>query len=80
MANNGTLDMLRLRHLNTSLLHDLDHGIEDHLPHDVVYTLEHNQLIDIVIQNTVALKGVCESHPMHLHGHKFWIHSYGIGR
>ncbi|CAF5126200.1 unnamed protein product, partial [Rotaria sp. Silwood1] len=27
--------------------------------------------------NTVALNGICESHPMHMHGHKFWIHSYG---
>jgi L-ascorbate oxidase len=80
MANNGTLDMLRLKNLNTSLLLDLDRGIEEHLPHDVVYTLQNNQLVDIVVQNTVALNGVCESHPMHLHGHKFWIHSYGVGQ
>lgn len=80
LANNGTFDMFRLKNLTRSLLYDLSRGIEENLPHDVVYTLQHNQLVDIVIQNTVALNGVCESHPMHMHGHKFWIHSYGTGR
>ena len=79
LANNGTFDMLRLKSLNRSLLLDLYHGNEENLPHDVVYTLGHNQLVDIIVQNTVALNGVCESHPMHMHGHKFWIHSYGVG-
>jgi L-ascorbate oxidase len=79
MVNNATFDMLRLKNLTTSLLMDLYHGNEQNLPTDVVYTLKHNQLVDIVIQNTVALNGVCESHPMHMHGHKFWIHSYGTG-
>lgn len=80
MANNATLDMSRLKNLTTPLLLDLYHGIEYNLPHDVVYTLQHNDLVDIVIQNTVAINGVCESHPMHMHGHKFWIHSYGTGQ
>ncbi|CAF1024894.1 unnamed protein product [Adineta steineri] len=79
MTNNSTFDMVRLKNLNTSLLIDLYHGNEENLPQDVVYTIHNNQLVDIVIQNTVALNGVCESHPMHLHGHKFWIHSYGTG-
>jgi FtsP/CotA-like multicopper oxidase with cupredoxin domain len=79
MVNNATYDMLRLQNLTRPLLFDLYHGNEQNLPHDVVYTLQHNQLVDIVIQNTVALNGVCESHPMHMHGHKFWIHSYGTG-
>jgi L-ascorbate oxidase len=78
-ANNGTFDMLRLKNLTTSLLSDLYHGNEQSLPLDVTYTLQRNQLVDIVVQNTVALNGVCESHPMHMHGHKFWIHSYGTG-
>ena len=65
--------------ITAPLLLDLSHGFEENLPHDVVYTIEHNELIDIVIQNTVALNGVCESHPMHLHGHSFWIHSHGTG-
>ena len=79
LANNGTFDMLRLKNLSRSLLLDLYHGNEENLPHDVVYTLGHNQLVDIIVQNTVALNGVCESHPMHMHGHKFWVHSYGMG-
>ncbi|CAF3228285.1 unnamed protein product [Rotaria socialis] len=79
LTNNATFDMLRLKNLTTSLLMDLYHGNEQNLPHDVVYTLEHDQLVDIVVQNTVALNGICESHPMHMHGHKFWIHSYGTG-
>ncbi len=78
MANNATFDMMNLRNLTTPLLIDLYHGNEQNLPRNVVYTLEQNQLVDIVIQNTVALNGVCESHPMHMHGHKFWIHSYGV--
>ncbi|CAF1541087.1 unnamed protein product [Rotaria sp. Silwood1] len=77
LTNNATFDMLRLNNLNRSLLMDLYHGNEQNLPQDVIYTLQHNQLVDIIIQNTVALNGICESHPMHMHGHKFWIHSYG---
>ncbi|CAF3078108.1 unnamed protein product [Rotaria sp. Silwood2] len=77
LTNNATFDMPRLNNLNTSLLMDLYHGNEQNLPRDIIYTLKHNQLVDIIIQNTVALNGVCESHPMHMHGHKFWIHSYG---
>jgi FtsP/CotA-like multicopper oxidase with cupredoxin domain len=79
MANNATFDMVGFKNLTTALLMDLYHGNEQNLPPNVVYTLKHNQLVDIVIQNTVALNGVCESHPMHMHGHKFWIHSYGTG-
>ncbi|CAF0833265.1 unnamed protein product [Adineta ricciae] len=77
LSNNATFDMHRLQNLSTPLLMDLYHGNEENLPNDVIYTLGSNQLVDIVIQNTVALNGVCESHPMHMHGHKFWIHSYG---
>jgi FtsP/CotA-like multicopper oxidase with cupredoxin domain len=79
-ANNGTFDMMRLKTLNRSLLLDLANGNNQTLPNDIVYSLGHNQLVDIVIQNSVALNGVCESHPMHMHGHKFWIHSYGVGK
>ncbi|CAF0985124.1 unnamed protein product [Rotaria sordida] len=77
LTNNATFDMVRLNNLSTSLLMDLYHGNEQNLPNDIIYTLQHNQLVDIIIQNTVALNGICESHPMHMHGHKFWIHSYG---
>lgn len=79
LANNATFDMVNLKNLSRPLLIDLFHGDQKHLPHEVVYTLGRNQIVDIVIQNTVALNGICESHPMHMHGHKFWIHSYGTG-
>ncbi len=79
VTNNGTLDMLRLTNLTTPLLFDLYHGNEQNLPNDVTYTIEQNELVDLVIQNTVATNGVCESHPFHLHGHKFWVHSHGTG-
>ena len=63
----------------TPLLFNLYNGNSQHVLNDVTYTINHNELVDIVIQNTVALNGVCESHPFHLHGHKFWLHSYGTG-
>ncbi len=77
--NNGTLDELRLINLTQPLLYDVYNGIEENLPNDVIYSITQNQLVDIVFQNTVATNGVCESHPFHLHGHKFWIHSQGTG-
>jgi FtsP/CotA-like multicopper oxidase with cupredoxin domain len=79
MVNGAAFDMTSLQNLTTPLLIDLYNGNEQNLPRNVVYTLEQNQLVDIVIQNTVALNGVCESHPIHIHGHKFWVHSYGVG-
>ena len=79
MTNNATFVMSSLMNITTPLLLDLSHGFEENLPHDVVYTVEHNEIVDVVVQNTVALNGVCESHPMHLHGHSFWIHSRGAG-
>jgi len=77
--NNGTLDELRLINLTQPLLYDVYNGIESNLPNDIIYSITQNQLVDIVFQNTVATNGVCESHPFHLHGHKFWIHSQGTG-
>ena len=78
-TNNGTLEKVRLSNLTRPLLHDLYNGIEDNLPLDVIYSIKQNQIIDVVLQNTVATNGVCESHPFHLHGHKFWIYSRGEG-
>jgi L-ascorbate oxidase len=45
----------------------------------LVFTIELNQVIDIVLQNTVALNGLCEQHPWHLHGHHFWDYGGGPG-
>ncbi|CAF1122258.1 unnamed protein product [Adineta ricciae] len=78
-TNNATLDKLRLINLTQPLIYDAYNGIEDNFPHDVTYSIKQNQLVDIVLQNTVATNGVCETHPFHLHGHKFWIHSQGRG-
>jgi len=77
--NNATLDNTRLLNLTQPLLFDIYNGIENNIPTDVTYSISQNQLVDIILQNTVATNGVCESHPFHLHGHKFWIHSQGIG-
>lgn len=79
MMNNATLDMPRLQNLTTPLLLDLYNGNKQNLPNDITYIVGSNELVDIVLQNTVALNGVCETHPFHLHGHKFWVHSYGTG-
>jgi FtsP/CotA-like multicopper oxidase with cupredoxin domain len=79
VINNATLDMSRMDTLMTPLLYNLYHGNSQDMLNDVTYTINDNELVDIVIQNTVALNGVCESHPFHLHGHKFWLHSYGTG-
>ena len=79
LINNASFDNMRLRNITRPLLNDISNGIEDTLPKDVTYTVEKNQLVDIVLQNTVATNGVCELHPFHLHGHKFWIHSQGTG-
>ena len=77
MINNATMDMSRLMTLTTPILFDLYDGKESNLLEDVTYTLGHDEIVDIVLQNTASLNGVCESHPFHLHGHKFWVHSYG---
>ncbi|XP_047323099.1 L-ascorbate oxidase-like [Impatiens glandulifera] len=46
-----------------------------------VYTFRQNHVIDIVLQNSNALKAnESEIHPWHLHGHDFWVLGYGEGR
>merc|ERR1712154_656079 len=35
--------------------------------------LEKGEVYDLVFQNYPACNGVCETHPMHLHGHDFWV-------
>eukprot|EP01036_Dinobryon_divergens_P022871 gene22871-31172_t len=41
--------------------------------------LEIGDVVDVVVQNRVALNGKCESHPFHLHGSSFWILGQGAG-
>jgi len=77
--NNAVLDEDRLKNITRPLLLDLYNGIEENLPTNAVYSIIQNQLVDVILQNTVATNGVCESHPFHLHGHKFWVHSQGTG-
>ena len=63
----------------TPLLFNLHNDNSQHTLNDVTYTVNQNELVDIVIQNTVALNGVCESHPFHLYGRKFWLRYYCTG-
>lgn len=37
------------------------------------YQLELQRTYEVVLQNYPACNGVCETHPWHLHGHKFWV-------
>jgi len=78
--NGAALDDVQLTNLTRPLLFDLYNGIEENLPNNLTYSISQNELVDIVFQNTVATNGVCESHPFHLHGHKFWLYSQGTGQ
>ena len=41
---------------------------------DITYfKVEPNGVYDFVLQNYPACDGVCETHPIHLHGHSFWL-------
>jgi L-ascorbate oxidase len=42
--------------------------------------IELGSVVDIVIQNSVAINGVCEQHPWHLHGHDFYVVGQGSGK
>ncbi|KAI9297942.1 hypothetical protein K502DRAFT_312236 [Neoconidiobolus thromboides FSU 785] len=41
--------------------------------------LEKDEVIEVTIQNTVDLAGLCDNHPWHLHGHSFWDLGSGPG-
>jgi FtsP/CotA-like multicopper oxidase with cupredoxin domain len=77
--NNGSIDENRFANLTRALLLDAYNDNVDNSLNDVAYSIKQNQIIDIVFQNTVATPGICELHPLHLHGHKFWVHSRGTG-
>ncbi|KAJ9071972.1 hypothetical protein DSO57_1031973 [Entomophthora muscae] len=54
-----------------------------HAHDETNYRLEHldgNQVVEVVIQNTVDMVGVCDNHPWHLHGHSFWDMGSGPGK
>eukprot|EP00899_Mesostigma_viride_P008116 jgi/Mesvir1/17305/Mv07704-RA.3 len=42
-------------------------------------TLNYGDVVELVIQNTLALNGAAEQHPWHLHGHHMYIMAYGQG-
>ena len=44
------------------------------------YRLALGSVVDVVLQNAVALNNRSETHPWHLHGHDFWVLGYGEGR
>ena len=46
----------------------------------LVFSVNEGDVVDIVLQNTVALNGICEQHPWHLHGYHFWVLGSGPGR
>lgn len=35
------------------------------------FLFKKNKIVDIILQNTAALNGICEQHPWHLHGYHF---------
>lgn len=41
--------------------------------------LVEGEVVEIVLQNTLALNGVAEMHTWHLHGHSFWVVGSGVG-
>ncbi|KAI8080950.1 Cupredoxin [Thamnidium elegans] len=43
------------------------------------YTLDHLEIVDIVIQTTHLEEEPCRSHPWHTHGHSHWEIAYGNG-
>lgn len=51
--------------------------LQDVMP--LVLRLQDGDVVDIVMQNSLALNGVAEVHPWHLHGHAFWIIGQGTG-
>jgi len=55
-----------------SLMYLGDQGI-------VVKKLVKDEVVEVVLQNALALNGVAEMHPWHLHGHAFWIVGMGQG-
>ncbi len=41
--------------------------------------LVEGELVEVVLQNTLTLKGVAEMHSWHLHGHSFYVVGSGVG-
>jgi L-ascorbate oxidase len=46
---------------------------------DVVLRLERGDVIEVVMQNALALNGRAEFHSWHMHGHSFWVVGQGNG-
>lgn len=42
-------------------------------------SLTENEVVEVVLQNALALNGVAEMHSWHLHGHPFYVVGYGFG-
>jgi FtsP/CotA-like multicopper oxidase with cupredoxin domain len=45
----------------------------------IVIKLSKGNVVDLVLQNALALNGVAEMHSWHLHGHKFYVIGEGYG-
>lgn len=75
---------------NISYMAPPDKSILAHAVDDTLYTLPSSskpllivplgEVVEIVFQNLIALNGVCETHPWHIHGHSFYVMSSGPGK
>ncbi|XP_042495832.1 L-ascorbate oxidase-like [Macadamia integrifolia] len=48
---------------------------------NAIYRLKFNSTVDVILQNgNTMIDNNSETHPWHLHGHDFWVLSYGKGK
>jgi len=82
--NNGRLVKPKSNFLIASYMDQLDATVAAGgtmgTPASSPLRVELGQVVDIVIQNTVAGNGVCEQHPWHLHGNEFYLVGSGSGK
>ena len=56
--------------------------LDDQHYHDATLpiSIKKGAIVQIIIQNRVALNGICEQHPWHIHGFDFWLVGNGEGQ
>jgi hypothetical protein len=56
--------------------------LDDEHYHDATLpiSIKKGAIVQIIIQNRVALNGICEQHPWHIHGYDFWLVGNGEGQ
>ncbi|KAI3643503.1 hypothetical protein MP228_013058 [Amoeboaphelidium protococcarum] len=45
----------------------------------VIFEIDFERTIEVILQNTVAMNGICEQHPFHLHGYHVFDFASGPG-